>query len=121
MNVETFLTQKIGEVGKKLHTARSRNDHVALDVRLYLRDEIAVIRQLLLALAQTLLDLAAEHTGTIMPGYTHMQKAQPVTLAHHLLAYVEMLRRDAERLDDCCKRVNIMPLGSGAWPVPASP
>lgn len=114
MNVETFLTQKIGEVGKKLHTARSRNDQVALDVRLYLRDEIAGIRQLLLALAETLVDLAADHTRTIMPGYTHMQKAQPVTLAHHLLAYVEMLRRDTDRLDDCCKRVNIMPLGSGA-------
>lgn len=114
MNVETFLTQKIGEVGKKLHTARSRNDQVALDVRLYLRDEIAGIRQLLLALAETLTDLAADHTRTIMPGYTHMQKAQPVTLAHHLLAYVEMLRRDTDRLDDCRKRVNIMPLGSGA-------
>lgn len=114
MNVETFLTRKIGDVGKKLHTARSRNDQVALDVRLYLRDEIGQIRQLLLEVVQVLTDLAAQHTDTIMPGYTHLQRAQPITLAHHLLAYVEMLRRDTERLDDCLKRVDVMPLGSGA-------
>ncbi len=114
MNVETFLTQKIGEVGKKLHTARSRNDQVALDVRLYLRDEIEEVRGLILNLQQVLLDLAAEHLDTIMPGYTHLQKAQPVNLAHHLLAYFEMLRRDLDRLEDCGKRMDYMPLGSGA-------
>ncbi len=114
MNIETFLTQKIGEVGKKLHTARSRNDQVALDVRLYLRDEIDEIRMLLINLQETLLNLAAGHLETIMPGYTHLQKAQPINLAHHLLAYFEMLLRDLERLDDCRKRLNYMPLGSGA-------
>lgn len=114
MNIETFLTQKIGEVGKKLHTARSRNDQVALDVRLYLRDEIDEIGELLIVLQETLLKLAADHVETIMPGYTHMQKAQPINLAHHLLAYFEMLRRDLERLLDCRKRLNYMPLGSGA-------
>ncbi|MDD3269913.1 MAG: argininosuccinate lyase [Syntrophomonadaceae bacterium] len=114
MNIETFLIRKIGEVGKKLHTARSRNDQVALDVRLYLRDEIDEIRELLIKLQETLLSLAADHLETIMPGYTHLQKAQPINLAHHLLAYFEMLGRDLERLDDCRKRLNYMPLGSGA-------
>lgn len=114
MNIETFLTQKIGEVGKKLHTARSRNDQVALDVRLYLRDEITEVRRLLLGLEQTLATLASEHLHTVMPGYTHMQKAQPITLAHHLLAYFEMFRRDVGRLDDCAARLDFMPLGSGA-------
>lgn len=114
MNIETFLTDKIGAVGKKLHTARSRNDQVALDLRLYLRDELGEIRHLLLQLQETLLDLAGEHLQTIMPGYTHLQKAQPVTLAHHLLAYFEMLRRDVGRLDDCRRRMDSMPLGSGA-------
>ena len=114
MNIETFLTQKIGEVGKKLHTARSRNDQVALDVRLYLRDEMEEIQKLMLQLQEVLLDLAAEHLHTIMPGYTHLQKAQPLNLAHHLLAYFEMLRRDLERLEDCWKRMDYMPLGSGA-------
>jgi len=114
MNIETFLTQRIGDVGKKLHTARSRNDQVALDVRLYLRDEAKDIRELLLDLEQTLLELAQDNLHTIMPGYTHLQKAQPITLAHHLMAYFEMLRRDVERLDDCVKRLQAMPLGSGA-------
>jgi len=114
MNIETFLIRKIGETGKKLHTARSRNDQVALDTRMYLRSEICEIRKLLLKLQDTLLDLAEKHIETIMPGYTHLQKAQPVTLAHHFMAYFEMLRRDLERLDDCFKRVNYMPLGSGA-------
>ncbi len=114
MNIETLLIAKIGEVGKKLHTARSRNDQVALDVRLYLRDEILEVRNLILALQEAILQLAAEHMETIMPGYTHMQKAQPVTLGHHLLAYFEMLRRDIGRLDDCRKRLLAMPLGSGA-------
>ncbi|MEN6351706.1 MAG: argininosuccinate lyase [Syntrophomonas sp.] len=114
MNIETFLIQKIGEVGKKLHTARSRNDQVALDIRLYLRDEIDEVKRLLIALQETLVGLAAENLETIMPGYTHLQKAQPVSLAHHLLAYFEMLRRDLERLGDCRKRLDYMPLGSGA-------
>lgn len=114
MNIETFLTDKIGDVGKKLHTARSRNDQVALDIRLYLNDEIDSIRALLLELEEALLQLSSQHRETVMPGYTHLQKAQPVTLAHHLLAYFEMLRRDLERLDDCRKRALYMPLGSGA-------
>ncbi|MBC7074802.1 MAG: argininosuccinate lyase [Syntrophomonadaceae bacterium] len=114
MNIETFLISKIGEVGKKLHTARSRNDQVALDIRMYLKSEIHEIRKLLLKLQETLLGLAEEHLETIMPGYTHLQKAQPVTLAHHFMAYFEMLRRDLERLDDCFKRLDYMPLGSGA-------
>lgn len=114
MNIETLLIAKIGAVGKKLHTARSRNDQVALDIRLYLREEAQAIKGLILGLQHTLLKLAREHTETIMPGYTHLQKAQPVTLAHHLLAYFEMLRRDVERLQDCVKRANAMPLGSGA-------
>lgn len=114
MNIETFLISKIGEVGKKLHTARSRNDQVALDIRMYLKSEIHEIRKLLLKLQETLLGLAEEHLETIMPGYTHLQKAQPVTLAHYFMAYFEMLRRDLERLDDCLKRLDYMPLGSGA-------
>lgn len=114
MNIETFLTAKIGDVGKKLHTARSRNDQVALDIRMYLDDEIDNIRELLLEMEATLLQVSSEHLETIMPGYTHLQKAQPITLAHYLMAYFEMLRRDVERLDDCRKRVLAMPLGSGA-------
>ncbi len=114
MNIETMLTAKIGDLGKKLHTARSRNDQVALDVRLYLRDEIAEIRGLILALEEALLKLGQEHLETIMPGYTHMQKAQPITLGHHLMAYFEMFRRDMGRLEDCLQRLLTMPLGSGA-------
>ncbi len=114
MNVETMLISRIGDVGKRLHTGRSRNDQVALDLRLYLRRECDEMKEQLRSLMGTLLDLAEEHTGTIMPGYTHMQKAQPVTFAHHLLAYFEMLKRDAERLHECRERINIMPLGSGA-------
>jgi len=114
MNIETLLTAKIGDLGKKLHTARSRNDQVALDVRLYLRDEIKEVRELILAIEEALLKLAQEHLDTIMPGYTHLQKAQPITLAHHLMAYFEMFRRDMGRLDDCQKRLVAMPLGSGA-------
>lgn len=114
MNIETFLTERIGDAGKRLHTARSRNDQVALDVRLYLRDEITEIRGLLLAFMTTLADLADAHKETIMPGYTHLQKAQPITLAHHLMAYFEMTRRDLDRLDCTAKRLDFMPLGSGA-------
>jgi argininosuccinate lyase len=114
MNVEQLLIERIGDVGKKLHTARSRNDQVALDVRMYLRDEIDAVLELLAGLVQTLLDLAEKHVETVMPGYTHLQRAQPVTLAHHLLAYCQMFGRDMERLRDCRRRVNVMPLGAGA-------
>jgi len=114
MNVEVLLIKKIGDTGKKLHTGRSRNDQVALDTRLYLRAEIETIQGLLRDLLNTLLDLAEKHLETVMPGYTHLQRAQPVTFAHHLMAYFQMFMRDKERLDDCKKRFNISPLGSGA-------
>lgn len=114
MNVETLLIERIGDVGKRLHTGRSRNDQVALDLRLYLRHETDAVLLMVKNLMTALLDLAEAHTETIMPGYTHMQKAQPVTFAHHLLAYFEMLKRDYERLSECRGRINIMPLGSGA-------
>lgn len=114
MNVEKILTEKVGEVGKKLHTARSRNDQVALDVRMYLKGEIKEIINLLAGLEDTLLDLAEKHLETVMPGYTHLQKAQPITFAHHLMAYFQMFARDIERLKDCYKRTDVMPLGSGA-------
>ena len=114
MFVESELTRRIGEPGKRLHTGRSRNDQVALDLRLYLRDAGASIRAGYLTLYETLLKLARQHLETIMPGYTHLQRAQPITLAHHLMAYVEMLARDIGRLDDCLRRMDVMPLGSGA-------
>ena len=114
MNIEKLLTDRIGDAGKRLHTGRSRNDQIALDIRMYLKDEICEIREMLLHLLNTLVSLAKEHTGTIMPGYTHLQKAQPVSFAHHLMAYFEMFRRDLARLDDCYKRTDVMPLGSGA-------
>jgi len=114
MFVEAELTKRIGDAGKRLHTARSRNDQVALDVKLYLRDEIAEIRALVQKLTGTLISLAEQHTETIMPGYTHLQRAQPVTLAHHLMAYVWMLLRDDSRLADTAKRMNFCPLGAGA-------
>ena len=114
MNVETMLIAKIGDTGKRLHTGRSRNDQVALDIRMYLKDEIKEIKSMLLSLENTLLKLANEHLDTIMPGYTHLQKAQPITLSHHLMAYFEMFKRDITRLDDTFKRLNVMPLGSGA-------
>ncbi|NLO89905.1 MAG: argininosuccinate lyase [Clostridia bacterium] len=114
MNIEKILTEKIGEVGKKLHTARSRNDQVALDMRMYLKEEIKVIMGLLADLQQAIVDKAEKHLDVIMPGYTHLQKAQPVLFSHHLLAYFEMFQRDFERLLDCRKRTDVMPLGSGA-------
>ena len=114
MFIEAELTKRLGDVGKRLHTARSRNDQVAVDIRLYLRDEIAEIKALVKELAVTIFNMAKEHTETVMPGYTHLQRAQPVTFAHHLLAYVQMLIRDIERLDDTAKRMNYCPLGSGA-------
>ncbi|WP_421868622.1 argininosuccinate lyase [Motiliproteus sp.] len=114
MNIEAALTQKIGITGKKLHTGRSRNDQVATDIRLYLRDEMKVILGELTRLQQGLLDVAEREADTIMPGFTHLQTAQPVTFGHHLLAWFEMLERDHGRLLDCLKRVNIMPLGAAA-------
>ena len=114
MFIEAELTARIGDAGKRLHTARSRNDQVALDIRLYLRDEIAEIRQLIAALVETLCQMAEEHTDTIMPGYTHLQRAQPITFGHHLMAYASMLLRDLDRLADAARRMNFCPLGSGA-------
>ncbi|MCB2428044.1 argininosuccinate lyase [Methylophaga pinxianii] len=114
MNIESRLIKLIGEVGKKLHTGRSRNDQVATDVRLYLRDMIVPIRSELQRLRSTLLDVAEREFATIMPGFTHLQTAQPVTFGHHMLAWFEMLSRDLERLDDCSKRVNSLPLGAAA-------
>lgn len=114
MNVEQILISRLGPVGKKLHTGRSRNDQVALDLRLHLRQEISEVQQLILAMLDTLIDLGEQHTGTVMPGYTHLQRAQPVTLTHHLLAYAAMFKRDYERLADVCKRINVLPLGAGA-------
>ncbi len=114
MNIETILTSRIGDAGKRLHTGRSRNDQVALDIRMYIKDEITRIKAMLISLEETLLKLAGEHLDTIMPGYTHLQKAQPISLAHHTMAYFEMFKRDIERLGDVYKRCNVMPLGSGA-------
>ena len=114
MNIESALTKKIGEAGKKLHTGRSRNDQVATDVRLYLCEELDAICVFLTSVQTALVDLAAQHTDTIMPGFTHMQSAQPVTFGHHVLAWNEMFQRDYERLQDCRKRVNVSPLGCAA-------
>jgi argininosuccinate lyase len=114
MNIEARLTDIIGIAGKKLHTGRSRNDQVATDIRLYLRSEIAHIKTELSRLQTGILDLAQQHTDTIMPGFTHLQVAQPITFAHHLMAWFEMLKRDVDRLTDCNKRLNIMPLGAAA-------
>ena len=114
MNIEAALTKRIGEAGKKLHTGRSRNDQVATDVRLYLRDAIDDLCVRLTGLMSAIIDLAEQETNTIMPGFTHLQTAQPVTFGHHLLAWQEMLSRDRERFADCRKRVNRMPLGAAA-------
>jgi argininosuccinate lyase len=114
MNIEARLTDLIGIAGKKLHTGRSRNDQVATDIRLYLRSEISHINAQLLRLQSAILDLAEQNADTIMPGFTHLQVAQPITFGHHLMAWFEMLSRDYERLQDCCKRINIMPLGAAA-------
>ena len=114
MNIEARLSESIGEAGKRLHTGRSRNDQVALDVRLYLRDEIAEICGYLDKLIDSLLFQAEQNLGVIMPGYTHLQVAQPILFSHHMMAYVEMLRRDKGRMEDCRKRLNALPLGAGA-------
>ncbi len=114
MNIESRLIALIGETGKKLHTGRSRNDQVATDVRLYLRDAIDDLVALETELLAALLDLAERHADTVMPGFTHLQPAQPITFGHHLLAWFEMLHRDRERLRDCRRRVNVLPLGAAA-------
>ena len=114
MFVESELTARIGDAGKRLHTARSRNDQVALDIRMHLKNACATVEKNLYDLLDALLSKAGEHTRSIMPGYTHLQRAQPITFAHHLLAYCEMLLRDAGRLSDTVKRMNSLPLGSGA-------
>lgn len=114
MNIETILIERIGDVGKRLHTGRSRNDQVALDIRMYIKEEIYNTQILLKELMIVLNNLAKNHMDTIMPGYTHLQRAQPITFSHHLLAYVEMFKRDYARLSDTYKRTDSMPLGSGA-------
>ncbi len=114
MNVETLLTERIGEAGKRLHTARSRNDQVALDLRLHLKTQTQEIISSILALQETLSQKASEHLLTVMPGYTHLQRAQPTTLAHYLMAYAEMFKRDVTRLEDAYRRMDVCPLGSGA-------
>ena len=114
MNIENALINRLGDTGAKIHTARSRNDQIATDTRLYLRDEIDQINNLLNQLKLSIVDVAAKHVHVIMPGFTHLQHAQPVLFAHHLLAYTEMFHRDGCRLNDCRKRVNKLPLGSGA-------
>lgn len=114
MHIEEALVDKIGPAGKKLHTARSRNDQIALDIRLYLRDECQRIIELLTGVQRSFLALARKYQNAVMPGYTHLQRAQPVLVAHHLLAYFEMFQRDKDRLADALKRINIMPLGAAA-------
>lgn len=114
MHIESRLAQNLGPVAQKLHTARSRNDQVALDVRMYLRDETNKIIQLLNEFNRAIVSLAKSHLDVVLPGYTHLQRAQPVLLSHHVMAYYEMFSRDAERFQDCYKRINVMPLGSAA-------
>ena len=114
MNIESELTKRIGAAGGKLHTARSRNDQVATDTRLYCRAQIDEISAAIYALQKTLVGKAEQYAASVMPGYTHLQRGQPVTVGHHLLAYVEMLQRDKGRLNDCRRRLNVSPLGSGA-------
>ncbi|HOV42248.1 MAG TPA: argininosuccinate lyase, partial [Oscillospiraceae bacterium] len=114
MFVEAELTERIGDAGKRLHTARSRNDQVALDIRMYLKHEAKEITALVKELVKTLCGIASEHLETVMPGYTHLQRAQPITFAHHLMAYAQMFLRDIGRLSDACGRMDFMPLGSGA-------
>jgi len=114
LNIEKRLTEIVGDAGKRLHTGRSRNDQVATDIRLYLRTSIDTIINLIKAMQLALLNLAEKHTDTVMPGFTHLQVAQPVSFGHHLMAYFEMLKRDIERLSDCRKRVNQLPLGAAA-------
>jgi argininosuccinate lyase len=120
LNIEARLTQLVGDAGKRLHTGRSRNDQVATDVRLWLRGEIDLIGGLLTDLQKALVDVAEQNVDVILPGFTHLQVAQPVSFGHHMLAYVEMFARDAERLADVRRRVNRLPLGAPRWPAPAT-
>ena len=120
MNIETLLTQRIGDAGKRLHTARSRNDQVAVDTRLYVKEEIPVIISMILDLEQVLAEKAREHTDTVMPGYTHLQRAQPTTFGHYMMAYANMFKRDVTRLEDCLERLDECPLGAGALATMAS-
>lgn len=114
MNIETILTQRIGSVGKQLHTGRSRNDQVALDFKMYVKKEVQTVMHLIHGLLETIYEIAEANLDTIMPGYTHLQKAQPITLAHHFMAYFQMFQRDYSRLQDCYVRMDTCPLGSGA-------
>ena len=114
MNIEALLTARIGDAGKRLHTARSRNDQVALDFRMYVRREIPVIIGQLLELERVLCRQGRQYQSAVMPGYTHLQRAQPISFAQHLMAYAQMFARDVTRLEDCAKRLNVCPLGSGA-------
>ena len=114
MNIETLLIHRICDVAKKMHTGRSRNDQVALDMRLYVMEEILAIKDMLHHLMSVITDIANEHTETIMPGYTHLQRAQPITFAHHLMAYFEMFKRDYKKLEFTYEMTSILPLGSGA-------
>lgn len=114
MNIEAMLTQRIGSTGKRLHTARSRNDQVAVDFRLFVKEEIGKVIDLCLTLEQVLLRKAQQHLETVMPGYTHLQRAQPITFAHHLMAYAQMIKRDITRFEDCRARMDECPLGAGA-------
>ena len=114
MNIEAMLTQRIGDAGKRLHTARSRNDQVAVDTRMYVRDEIPVIVKQVLDLEQVLVKKAKANLDTVMPGYTHLQRAQPTTFAHYMMAYANMFKRDVTRLEDCLERLDECPLGAGA-------
>ena len=114
MFIEAVLTERIGETGKRLHTARSRNDQVALDIRMYLKEQIVSVKKLVISLLSAIENKAMENVHTVMPGYTHLQRAQPLTFAHYVLAYAQMFMRDVKRLDDVYARTNVMPLGSGA-------
>ena len=114
MNIESLLTNRIGQTGKRLHTARSRNDQVAVDFRMYVREEIQEIIKIILDFENILVKKAKSHVTTLLPGYTHLQRAQPSTLGHHLMAYANMLKRDVTRLEDCLDRMNECPLGAGA-------
>lgn len=114
MSIEKKLIELIGSLGGKLHTGRSRNDQVALDIRMYLKKELNSIKELLKILMETIVEVAEKNKDVIMPGYTHLQRAQPILFSHHMMAYYEMLKRDYERLEDCYKRVNVLPLGAGA-------
>ena len=114
MAMEQILTERIGDAGKRLHTARSRNDQVALDMRLYVKKEIGEIKKLVIGFMEELCDSSKKNLDTVMPGYTHLQRAQPVTFGHYMMAYANMMKRDVIRLDNCLEGMDDMPLGSGA-------